>query len=463
MNADALHLVIPATVEGYPVTAIGEYAFFGRTSFISVTIPASVKRIEGSAFDSCTSLLSVTFAPGSQCTMLGGSSFARCTALSSLEIPASVTSLSASSFTDCTSLYEVEGGIAYIGTWAIRCINTNARYLVIREGTEKIACDALWLLNLLEIWIPSSVSYIVEGAIGGRNLTLISVAADNPYYTSIDGDLYSKDGKTLLRHCEGKGTTVYQVPSTVTRIGGSAFWNCSSLTAIAIPSSVTSIGEYAFLNCSALVSVELPASVTELGQFVFSGCKSLEKITVAAGNPSYKSVDGVLYTKDGTTLLQYPPAKNETHYTVPDGVTAVAESAFQYSSLVTVALPDGLLTIGERAFAGCQSLVAIKIPASVTTIGRMAFNGCTSLTEFTVPEGVVVIEYGLLTNCQSLTEVHLPASVALIRASVFSRCALLETVYYGGTEDEWREIYFVVAEESDCGGADILYTVNSGN
>ena len=161
---------------------------------------------------------------------------------------------------------------------------------------------------------------------------------------------------------------------TVTGIGDYAFYLCSSLTSIIIPDSVTTIGQYAFSNCSSLTSVDLGNSVTSIGQYAFSYCTKLTSITIPDSvttidsgafmgvgltsitvddnNNSYSDIDGVLFNKDHSTLIQYPMNNTATSYTIPDSVT----------------------TIGQFAVWSCRNLTSIHIPDSVTTIGYAAFN-----------------------------------------------------------------------------------------
>jgi hypothetical protein len=100
--------------------------------------------------------------------------------------------------------------------------------------------------------------------------------------------------------------TIATIPNTVTTIGNGAFLNCPNLETITIPDSVTEIGVSAFQYCHKLSSITIPFSVTTLGNNAFRGCMNLTSIGVAEGNPNYRSVDGVLFDKPMTTLIQYP-------------------------------------------------------------------------------------------------------------------------------------------------------------
>ncbi len=157
------------------------------------------------------------------------------------------------------------------------------------------------------------------------------------------------------------GLTMVVIPDSVKSIGRFAFACCSSLTSVVIPDSVTEIGDSAFVECSSLTNVAIPDSVTAIGDDAFAGCSSLTSIEVSENNKKYKSIDGNLYSKDGTTLIQYAIGKTATSFTVPDSVT----------------------DIGRYAFCACDGLTSVTIGNGVTGIGDMAFAVCSSLTSIT--------------------------------------------------------------------------------
>ena len=175
----------------------------------------------------------------------------------------------------------------------------------------------------------------------------------------------------------------------VTDIGDGAFSDCTSLTSITIPDGVTSIGEFAFDGCTSLVSITIPNGVTSIGESAFDGCTSLASITVADNNQSYCDVDGVLFNKDKTELVQYPAGKTSASYSIPNSVTEIGDGAFSYcTSLVSITIPNGVTSIDDSTFYGCTNLKEIVIPNSVTSIGAYAFVNCPNLKCVTVPSSV---------------------------------------------------------------------------
>jgi BspA type Leucine rich repeat region (6 copies) len=173
--------------------------------------------------------------------------------------------------------------------------------------------------------------------------------------------------------------TKFKIGRKVARIGRGAFSACDQLTNITIPESVVSIGAGAFLFCSKLTVTTIPASVTNIEDGAFNACFSLKSIIVDASNPAYCSVDGVLYDKNRTRLLQFPGGK-VGGYVIPNSVTNIAHFAlWNCPYLTSVTMPDGINSIGDEEFAACGRLVTVIVPASVTSIGQNAFNSCVSM------------------------------------------------------------------------------------
>ena len=247
----------------------------------------------------------------------------------------------------------------------------------------------------------------------------------------------------------GSSLTSVTIPSSVTAIGNYAFYDCSKLTDITIPSSVTTIGDYAFKDCKSLTSVTIPSSVTTIGRSAFSGSgltsvtipsavtaignnafKSLENITVDSRNPSYASIEGILFDKNIKTIIQYPTGKKAGAYTIPSSVTTIGDDAFSGSRLTSVTIPSSVTTIGEAAFEYCKSLTSVTIPSSVTTIGDSTFSR-SGLTSVTIPSSVTTIGDSMFSG-SSLTSVTIPFSVTTIGSYAFKDCKSLENITVDG-------------------------------
>ena len=370
--------------KNYTVTSIGDAAFSGNLGLTSVFIPNSVISIGDFAFSGCSGLTFVMI-PNSVAS-IGDSAFNGCDGLTSVNIPNSVSSIGKQVFDRCD------------------------------------------------------------------RLTMINVDSRNNYYKSIDGVLFNSDATTLIQYPIGNSRLVYSIPNSVTFIGDWAFNNCTVLTSITIPNSVVSIGDYAFsgcaelasvtipnsvttignstfLNCLGLTSIFIPNSVTSIGGAVFSGCDGLTTINVDDENKYYKSIDGVLFNFDATTLVQYPIGNSRTTYIIPNSVASIGGSAFNgCDSLISVTIPNSVTTIGDGVFSSCTGLTSVVIPNSVTFIGMWVFSQCSGLTSIAIPNSVVSIGDATFSGCTGLTSVVIPNSVTVIGNSAFSSCSGLTSI-----------------------------------
>ncbi len=216
-------------------------------------------------------------------------------------------------------------------------------------------------------------------------------------------------GKYAFEGCSN--LTSITIPNSVTSIGMSAFYYCTSLTKITIPDSVTSIESFAFGRCTSLTSITIPNSVTSIRYGAFHCCTSLTSINVDSNNEKYMSDNGVLYTKDKKTLIQYPSKKEGTEYLILQGVESIGNYAFKYcSNLTSITIPNSVTSIGDSAFNDCRSLTSITIPNSVTSIGGYAFESCSSLTSITIPNSVTSIGGYAFEFCSSLTSINVDSN-----------------------------------------------------
>ncbi len=352
------------------VTSIGVGAFMSCKNLPSITIPNSVTSIGDAAFYNCNALKSVTI--GNKVTSIGNKAFYHCIWLNSVNMLGNVTSIGEGAFYGCRSLASVA--------------------------------------------IPDSVT-----SIGGAAFD------DCDRLPSI---LFSKGKKILVRYSPFNRETSYIIPDTVTfiannafsqclslknvtisknvtSIGNGAFYGCEALTGVTIGNKVTSIGDGTFFNCSNLTSITIPDSVTSIKDAAFVGCISLTNIVVNSTNPNYSSIEGVLFNKKQTVLIQYPAKKDGIDYTIPKSVTSIENSAFfRTSRLTSITIPDSVTTIGDAAFCGCNNLKSVSIGNSVTSIGKEAFFRCSSLANITIPDSVTSIGKSAFGDCNNLVGVY---------------------------------------------------------
>ena len=351
------HVEIPATIDGYTVTSIGNSAFLGK-NITSVTIPDTMVEI-------------------------GEATFAHCPKLVTVKIPKSVTQISESAFMDCESLtgfevdlqnqyyahdamgvlytknllnliqvpgakegkFVVPNGVMYIGGSAFQGCSRLTE-IVIAETVQIIGGYAFYdCTGLTRLELPASVQYIGNNAfIGCENLTRINVAQENPYFCSDEsGTLYSKDKSEILYVPSGFAGD-YVVPDGTTQIGPDFFEGCDGLTSVTMPEGVTEIGHYAFHNCKNLERVTIAESVSEIDAYAFEGCNKLKTVNI------------------------------------PEQVTHIRWGLFRdCESLQQLPVHDKVTIIDDFAFAECHGLTDIVIPASVEYVGHFAFYDCRGL------------------------------------------------------------------------------------
>jgi hypothetical protein len=380
-------------------------AFYRKQNLKEVIIPSSVTYIGMEAFESCTDLNNVVI-PNSV-TSIGYGSFDGCSGLTSVTIPSSVTSIGFDAFgwSGLTSV-TIPSSVISIGDFAFGGLS-GLTSITIPSSVSFIGDLAFMQSGLTSVTIPSSVTSIGISPFGySNNLSSIVVDASNTFYSSLDGVLFDKNKTKIIEYPPMKNGSTYSIPSSVTSIGNSAFEGCigltsvtipssvtsidagafgrSGLTSITIPSSVTSIGRSAFYGCSGLTTITIPSSVTFIGNYPFIGCTNLSDIVVDASNTFYSSLDGVLFDKNKSTIIEYP-MKNGSSYSIPSSVTSIGDYAFSgCTGLTTITIPSSVTSIGDDALSGCNGLSTITIPSSVTSIGRSAFGNCSGLQNIKV-------------------------------------------------------------------------------
>ncbi len=291
--------------------------------------------------------------------------------------------------------------------------SSHLEFYEIPEGVTTINSNAFnESKNLKSVTVPKSIDGI---SVGTFEESSIFSNPDNwvggAFYV---GDCLVKvDSETKAEHITVKEGT--------RRIEAHAFARCTNIKSIVIPDSVIIIGNQAFESCTSLEYIHIGSGVDSIGlaPFVFeiegNPCSSLKSIEVSKDNQKYTSVDGVLFSKDMTKLIQYPIGKNQKEYVIPDSVTALGYGAFCYcdelekltigkgiteidycvlfdcDNIETVILPDTLTKIDGGAFK-YSGIKYIDIPDSVTYLGIEAMAGCERLEVIKIGKGVTKIE-----------------------------------------------------------------------
>lgn len=174
---------------------------------------------------------------------------------------------------------------------------------------------------------------------------------------------------------------------------------------VVIPAGQTSIPDSAYYKNLEMTTLVIPASVDSIGSSIVDHCFKLANIKVDADNPNFKSIDGVVYTKDGTTLVVCPPAKTG-EFTLPKHTKVIAPYAFcTCKKLTSIVLPEGIEEIPDGAFTGCWGLKKINLPQGLKRIGKHAFDG-TIIQKMNMPTTMEFIDDEAFVNT-SLVEVNL--------------------------------------------------------
>ena len=401
---------IPDTIDGLPVSAIGDSAFSG-IGLTSVTIPDSVTNIGVGTFEWCVGLTNVTI--GSGVVGIGDEAFVYCTNLTSVTIPDSVTSIGLGAFGACVGLTNVAIGSRVIGI-----------------GDYAFA----YCTSLADVTIPASVASIgIYTFAVCPSLVAITVDELNPFYSDVDGVLFDRSTNSLVEFPGGKAGS-YIVPDSVTNLAGGAFESCTNLTYVTIGSRVASVGPWTFNNCISLIA-----------------------ITVDASNSVFRSVDGVLFDKNQITLLRCPAGNLRDSYSIPSGVITIGTNAFSSCvGLTSIAIPDSVTNIGDSAFQNCSGLTSLAIPQSVINIGGWAFSDCLSLTNVVIGSGITSMGDGAYYFCTNLTRIFFNGNApGLVGPSVFYGTP--STIYYLPGTTGWSATF------GDCPTALWLPRIQTGD
>ena len=375
-----VNVVIPETIDTYPVTAIGETAFSGNATLESITLPASVKQVK-SLLDSCANLkriyipnIAFWFETQFAGNLLTGGRelYVNGALLEDLVIPETVTEVKFTGYTHLKSVtvHSQVKSVDFTG-----CENIKAVYI-----------------QDLKAWCETNFA--------GENANPLTYAE-----------------KLYVNNTELSGL-------------------------LDIPQGTTKINDYAFWGFKGIQALNLPATVTEIGAAAFTGAAGLAQIFVDTSNAQFSASEGVLFNKDGTQLLHYPAGKTDVSYTIPVSVITIADGAIRKcENLKNVIIGDNVTAIGMRNLCESNALESVTIGKGVNRIGSYVLSACPNLQTMEIAdiaawcavqlegeESIFSSGAELYLNGEPLTKVVIPESVTTISKNAFWMCATINEV-----------------------------------
>jgi len=495
-------VVIPSTVSYndtvFSVTSVYTNAFNGSSELNSITLPNSIASIGSGAFYGCTGLQSIYLdaanpyflftngilynksksqiiccltnttgkieIPQTVTTILSGA-FYGCTGIKSVVIPNSVNTISSQVFYNCTGLTDVIIGDS---------TNTGNRASVSIQSTAFNGCSGLTTLSinvpiasyyypfndlpsLKTLAIGNSVTTIdnaLFSALPELSKVIVGQSKLNPANITVAPGAFKGSSKldSLILNCNLQITnyinnatspfssiSVLAIGEKVSSIGNSVFNGCTKLINVNVSNGVTSIGNNAFVGCTSVTDFTLGSSVSQLGTGVFTGCSSLLNINANSSNVNYSSLNGVLFSFDKLTLIQYPAGRIGS-YEIPSQVKTIGTNAFlSCTGLQSVIIPPATTSIQSSAFGSCSGLTQVtighadSISTAAVTISGDAFTNCTAITTLTLNKAIYYTssDNSPFKNLTALTALYVGNKVGSILDYAFSGCTGLKLVRLG--------------------------------
>ena len=382
-------VVIPSTYLDEAVISISGNAF-ANTIVTEVTIPASVISIGGYAFSKCNDLQKITVASDNPVYTSAG--------VCVIEIA------TGKLIAGCkNSVIPDDGSVTAIGSYAFAYCG-----------------------ELTSIVIPASVTSIDSSAFSScSNLQAITIERDSQLQT-IGSNAFSNCGSL----------TGIAIPASVTLIDKLAFMRCGDLQTVTFEndSQLQTINDFAFFSCTSLTSLTIPASVTTIRRNAFRNCSGLQTVTFEQDSQLQTISESVFYQCTGLTSV-----------TLPESVTLIDRHAFSYCrELTSITIPASVTSISTYAFASCSNLRTVTFGehSQLQTIDYEAFRECSQLQTIALGNcsQLQSINGGAFYGCTDMTSITIPSSVTSIGKSTFLACSSLQTVYYGGTAEQWEAI-----------------------
>ncbi|MBR2279600.1 MAG: leucine-rich repeat protein [Ruminococcus sp.] len=407
-NGSETELTVPDKIDGYTVSIIGggsyEFVFENKDVLTKVNIPNSIESLDYYAFADCVSLKSINIPYGvteigyavfSGCTNLsevtisnsvGGiheHAFENCLALKKITIPNSVFGIADEAFKNCTSLSDVsfDNGIEGIGQYAFYGCD-KLKNIEIPKSVSRIGVCAFGYYCSDESQFERIENFLISGFTG----------SEAQHYSKNNNFDFISLGKTEMTmqpdyeyHVLDDGTVeIYD-------------YNGPFVSEIDIPSKidgyiVSTISGQLFLEYPIVEKINIPDCLTKI-DIAFADCKSIKEINVSPNNGDFTSLDGNLYSKDLSKLVQYALGKEESEFVLPSSVICIGYCSLSSSKLKTIKMSSNVKFIEAYAFSHSKELESINLSEKLESISYHAFSGCTNLKELIIPKSVTEFGY----------------------------------------------------------------------
>lgn len=458
-------LYVPSQLDGYPVTSLGTLAL-SALSLRKIELPGTLRVIGSQALAFNNPLTEVVIPEGVE--ELGFGILWDCQKLKTVTIPDSVTKVGDAIiggtskpinviFSENSQVLEMIDGVLFsktdrrliwypssrkgkeyivpdgtkmIGTWVFQP-GTKLERIILPESVEKIGMEAFaGLTKLRRINVPSKVTNLETVFVTLDALEQIDIPECHPVYESIDGIIFQKETHTLTYYPVGKKSKKYEIPegtvrigpdafnhakftevifpTSVKKIGDTAFGRCGSLKNVVLNEGLEEIGFHAFVSCTALSSVTIPNTVTKIDTNPFLFCDKLKTVKLQEGQTHFAIIDEALVDTDSKRLLWFPLVSKRKTYQIPDGVEIIGDQSFAAfisgPQLNEIIIPEGVTAIESWAFQNHSKIKRFVLPSSLRTIALDAFDATLNDVKkyigavYVVKKGSYAEEYCLALN-----------------------------------------------------------------
>ena len=425
------------------VTGIGDYAFYNCMKLGDIKLPEKLETLGIRAFMYASALKEITI-PGSL-KNIGDYAFANCTGLTSVTLEEGLSTIGKSMFERCTGLKSITipGSVKTVGNYAFNY--SGVQTAVLQEGVESLGNSAFnYCEELASVTLPDSLLSIGSSAFAHSALRKIDIPDQ---VTEIAGGAFAYNDNL-------EEITIGQ---SVSKIGASAFRDCAVLKTVILETQKLSSGAvdfYTFYGSSGIKELVICETVKEIDRsalnYIITSGKKDAKMSFRGPNTfTYTGADYVIgsltlsagqYEVDGNgNLISRGTCENGLSWVIgADGTLTISGQGemadfnsrapwYRYRTMIKEAVvEDGVKSLGNYAFYGCENLVSAQVADSVQDIGTSVFSGCSSLTEVSIPEGVPVLDENVFRGCTSLQNVNIPSSVTEIGRKAFSESGLTE-------------------------------------